>query len=291
MRKFNERLLNELTEMSKIEALTLQVQFAIFNKRLNEFYSDKMGVIVKNFDDQASFYGKKSEDCIDSKNSIISKYNAEFQKIYDARKEQFYNVVAEIQEMQGNQKIAMANIMKVNAEIEDLVDSNDYKEYVKNKAEFESIVNTTLNKAEFDKYTDLLENLKDPFDIHYKTASALADKYDGYQAVITECEKKLIEIGNAAVADFESIVKYRTAGVAIKKSNVFSNIINKIMSIFGGKARFEKEVVKKMESEIADVEKTNNEVVSVVSTQTLSLVSKIEAARAEVNASYNSAVE
>ena len=63
------------------------------------------------------------------------------------------------------------------------------------------------------------------------------------------------------------------------------------MSIFGGKARFEKEVVKKMESEIADVEKTNNEVVSVVSTQTLSLVSRIEAARAEVNASYNSAVE
>ena len=47
----------------------------------------------------------------------------------------------------------------------------------------------------------------------------------------------------------------------------------------------------KMESEIADVEKTNNEVVSVVSTQTLSLVSRIEAARAEVNASYNSAVE
>jgi hypothetical protein len=277
--------------MSKTEALTLQVQYAMFNRRLNDFYTEKMDVIVKNFDDQASFYGKKTEDCVDSKNSIVAKYNSEFQKIYDVRKEQFYNVVAEIQEMQGNQKIAMANIMKVNAVIEDLAASGSYKEYSEKKAEFEGVINTTLNKAEFDKYSELLDNLKDPFEEHYKTAAALADKYDGYQAVIAECEKKLNEITEAAITDFEAIVKYRTNGVAVKKSNVITNLIGKILSIFGGKARFEKEVVKKMESEIAEVEKTNDEIITAVSSQTMSLVSRIEAARAEVNAAYNAAVE
>lgn len=291
MEKFNERLLKELTEMTKTEALELQVKYAIFNKKLKDSYEEKMNVIVKNFEEQAKFYGKKVEDCIDTKNSIISKYNAEFQKIYDIRKEQFYNVVAEIQEMQSNQKIAMANMMKINAQLEDLSDSESYKEYIENKTKFEYMINTTLKKAEFDKYTELLENLKNPSENYYKILYALADKYDGYQSVISECEKKLIETTEAALLDFETIVKYRTVSIAVKKSNVFSNFIQKILSIFGGKARFEKEVVKKMESEIADVEKTNNEIVEVVAEQTLSLVSIIEAARAEVNSAYNSAVE
>lgn len=291
MKKFNERLLKELTEMTKTEALELQVQYAIFNKKLKDSYEEKMNVIVKNFEEQAKFYGKKIEDCIDTKNSIISKYNAEFQKIYDIRKEQFYNVVAEIQEMQGNQKIAMANMMKINAQLEDLSDSEYYKEYIENKTKFEYMINTTLKKSEFDKYTELLDNLKNPSENYYKILYALVDKYDGYQSVISECEKKLVETTEAALLDFETIVKYRTVSIAVKKSNVFSKFIQKILSIFGGKARFEKEVVKKMESEIADVEKTNNEIVEVVAEQTLSLVSIIEAARAEVNSAYNSAVE
>ena len=291
MGRFNERLLTQLTEMSKIEASRLQVQFAIFNKRLNEFYSRRMGIIIKNFDDQAEFYGKKMEECVESRNNIISRYDAEFQKIYDIRKEQFYNVITEIQELQGNQKIAMANIMKINAKIEDLSNSRLYKEYIMNKEEYENIINTTLSKVEFDKYIALLEDLRDPIEEQYKILYALAEKYDRYQSIIDECEKKLIEIRKATVADFETIVKYRTNGIAINKPNIFTNIINKVMNILGIKSRFDKDVVKKMESEILDIQKEDNEIIKNVSLQTISLVAMIEATRAEVNNVYASAVE
>lgn len=292
MEKLGERLSKQLSDLSDVENLKLKIEFAIFNNKLLESYKSKIELIEKNFESQAIFYGKREEEYIDQKNKIISKYNLEFQKIYDIRKEQFFNILNEIIEMQANQKIAFANINKVVEEKESFKQTAEYREYKSKKEEFENIVSTTLNHNEFDKYSKLLKNLNDPSDAQYKKLYALTEKFDNYQAIIEECEKKLIECSEAAEEDFQEIVKYRNSSVAnLKKSNVISNIINKLANLFSGKAKYEKEVILKMENELIDIEKSDNDLVEDISNQTLIFVAKIEEIRAEINKSFKMSIE
>lgn len=292
MGNLSERLSKQLSDLTDVEELKFKIEFAIFNNKLNESYKAKIEEIEKNFDAQAIFYGKKEEEYIDEKNKIVSKYNDEFQKIYDIRKEQFFNIINEIMEMQGNQKIAFANINKVVESREKFLKSAEYMEYKKQKKQFENIVNTTLNHAEFDKYSKLLEEMVDPLDEYYKKLYALTEKFDNYQAIISECEKKLVECADSANQDFEEIVKYRNSNMAtLKKTNFVSNFINKVLNIFSGKAKYEKNVVLKMENELAEIAKSNDNVVKIISEQTLNLVAKIEEVREEINKSFKASME
>lgn len=292
MKNLGERLSKQLSDLSDVEELKFKIEFAIFNNKVLESYKSKIKLIEENFESQAKFYGKKEEEYIEEKNKIINEYNAEFQKIYDVRKEQFFNILNEILEMQANQKIAFANIDKVVEGREKLKNTIEYTEYKKKKIEFENIVNTTLNHEEFERYSKMLEELTDPLDSHYKKLQALTEKFDNYQAVIVECEKKLIECAEATEEDFAEIVKYRNSSIAsLKNSNVISNLISKLVNIFSGKAKYEKEVVLKMQNELADIQKNNSNLVETISNQTIALIAKIEEVRAEINQSFKIAIE
>ena len=113
MENIEKKLMQVIEDFSNIEVLELEFKFAKFNQELKKIYDEKIKFIEDNLDNQIKFYGKNIEDCKSEKEKILSKYTIEFQKIYDQRKEQFLNIQAEIQEMQSNQKIALANFKKV----------------------------------------------------------------------------------------------------------------------------------------------------------------------------------
>jgi len=255
MENLGERISKQLSDLSDIEEKKIKIEFGIFNNKLNESYKQKIKAIENNFTSQADFYGKKEDEYNKEKNNILRKYTAEFQKIYDIRKEQFFNIINEIIEMQANQKIVFANINKV------IEERDKYKE---------------VNESD---------------DLYYKKLEALTQKFDNYQAVINECEVKLLECTNCALEDFKGIVKYRNESIAIvKKTNFIFNLINKLMNIFTGKVKFQKEVVLKMNNELVNIEKNDNKLVNIISEQTLTLVAKIEEVRAEINNSFEAAI-
>lgn len=248
MESIGIELMQVYDELTELELVELQIKFSKFNKELKDIFDSKILEIEKNIDSQMEFYGIKSEDYYGEKQNILNKYIQEFQKIYDERKVQFYNIENEIAEIQANQKITLTNFYKTT--------DNRKKGYLKDE-----------NSEE---YTESLVKL--------------LQKYNSYDYLIKECDKKLEECLNASKDDFEEITKYRNTNLSVvKKANPISKIINKIIGIFSGSSRFDKKIAQNMEKELVDISNNTNNVVEKINSQTLSIISLIEQARNEIN--------
>jgi len=292
VKNIGSQLMQEIKNLSEVEVQKLEVQFAKFNKEVNSYFEEKIISLEENINSQIKFYGKKLEECVEEKEKILNKYKEEFQKSYDIRKEQFFNIQTEIQELEANQKIALANFKKIVEDKDRLLESKVYSDYMHKKEEFQKIIDSTLNHEEFDRYTKLLEELVDPLDSYSKKLSALVNKYAGYDEIIAECEKKLEECTQATKGDFNKITKYRTTALAVnKKGNFITSFLKKIFSRLGGSSKIEKEVFKKMQDELIDVEKDNTESVNEINNQTINLIAKIEELREVMNAEFKLAIE
>ena len=291
MENLGTRLMTQIRDLSELEVQKLEIQIAKFNKEISSYYETKISTIEENIDSQIEYYGKNVSDHENEKNRILDKYKKEFQKIYDIRKEQFFNIQDEIQELQANQKIAFANFKKVADDRKAFEESSKYSEYILKRQELENIINSTVNKEEFEKYSELLANLKDPLETYTSKLEALVNKYAGYDEIILECEAKLTDCILSAKKDFDEIAKYRNTNVAIlENGNFITNLINKILSRFAGKSKFEKDVIQKMESELVEVEKSNLEITNAINEQTIYLVAKIEELRDVINSEFNIAI-
>ena len=288
MENVGTRLMTQIRDLSELEVQKLEIQIAKFNKEISEYYETKISMIEENIDSQIEYYGKNISDYKEEKNRILDKYKKEFQKNYDKRKEQFFNIQVEIQELQANQKIAFANFKKVAEDRKSFLESSKYAEYISKKQEFQKVVNSTVNREEFEEYSELLENLKDPLDTYTSKMEALVNKYAGYDEIILECEAKLTDCILAAKKDFDEITKYRNSDIAVVEGgNFITNLINKIINKFTGKAKFEKDVIQKMESELEEVEKNNIAISDSINEQTIYIVAKIEELRDVINSEFN----
>lgn len=291
MENLGTRLMTQIRDLSELEVQKLEIQIAKFNKEISSYYETKISTIEENIDSQIEYYGKNVSDHENEKNQILDKYKKEFQKIYDIRKEQFFNIQVEIQELQANQKIAFANFKKVADDRKAFEESSKYSEYILKRQELENIINSTVNKEEFEEYSELLANLKDPLETYTSKLEALVNKYAGYDEIILECEAKLTDCILSAKKDFDEIAKYRNTNVAVlENGNFITNLINKILSRFAGKSKFEKDVIQKMESELVEVEKSNLEITNAINEQTIYLVAKIEELRDVINSEFNIAI-
>ena len=287
MKNFGKELFDSIKELSDFEVQEKEVRFAMFNTILLNSYNEKIDKISDNFDSQTSYYGKKIEEYANEKDSILGKYDQEFQKIYDKRKEQYFNILNEIQEMQSNQKVALANIEMIYKVRKKIIDSGEYDNYLHKMKKYKHIVSTSLVRAEFDKYTKLLERLKDPFEDTNKKMEALIDKYEKYDGLIDECEKKLEDCINAAEEDFNTIVKFRNNELAkVSKPNIISKIMIKIF----GKKKYKKNVIDKMNSEIDSIEEDSNRILETINNQTIMIIAKIEEIRAKINFEFKEAI-
>ena len=279
MENIGAKLMQELKELSDLEVQSATLLYAKFNRELENSYKLKIEAIEKNIDSQIEYYGRSIEEYSEQKNKILERYNNEFQKIYNQRKEQFINISVEIQEIQANQKIAIANFKKIIEDREVFLQTSKYSEYIKRKKYFKHVIDTTLNHAEFDKYTKLLEELTDPLELYEKKLEALVNKYNGYKEI------------TATKEEFEEIVKYRSASLTVlKKRNLIIEFINKLINKISGNSKLEKDVIQKMESEVVNVENSNNEIINVISEQTITLIEKSEQLRDTINSEFKLAM-
>ena len=254
MESVENALIKYIEELSECELNELQILYAKFNNSLMQSYNEKIQAIQNNIDSQLSYYGK-IEDYQSEKEEILNKYSNEFQKIYDQRNLQFVNILSEIQEIQSNQKIALVNFEIIAKKMKEDIDD-------------------------------------EVFDSYDKKLEALVTKYDGYEAIILECKKKMDECLESAKDDFDNIVKYRNENLAVTvKSNFIIEFINKLLSKFLGKSKFKTQVVEKMNDELLDIEKENNETVEIINEQTINLISKIEEVRDQINLEFKVATE
>lgn len=286
------KLANIVDEITEIEILKSQLSYAKFQNSLKESYNEKIKTIENSFIGKANFYGKSEMDCVNEKNSIISKYDAEFQKIYDSRRIQYINIQNEIQELTANQLIVIANFKQIATNKIEFIKTEAYQDYVNKKANFENKVATTLSHEEFDKYTKLLEDLQDPLEIYQRKLVALATKYDNYDATITECNKKLEECIEGALGDFEEITRYVDNSLAVsKKENIIMKFVNKILNKITKGSGFNKNVVEKMENELSELEQDITESVEIIDEQTVSIVAAIQEIRENINNEFKVAME
>lgn len=284
MENSGSKLMNIVNDFSELAIIKSQLLYAKFQNTLKEDYEQKMKSVENDFLGKAQLYGKSADNCINEKNAILAKYEAEFQKIYDSRREQYINIQNEIQEMTANKVIAIANFKQIAKTKEEFLKTNGYNEYLSKKQKFEHIIETTLVHAEFDEYTKLLEELEDPLEVYNKKYIALATKFDNYDEAIFECEKKLEECITAGKEDFNQIVKHiDTSLMVAKKPNVFSSLINKILNALTKGSKFEKNVVQKMENDILNIQKENESNIASIESQTIGLIAAIEEVRDNIN--------
>jgi len=288
MENIGTALLERIKELSNIELQEQLLRLAIFNNKVYSNYEEKIKIISNNFEEQLQYYGK-TDIFNDEKEKIIGRYNEEFQKIYDKRREQFINILIEIQEMQANQKIALANVESVYKSRDSIFESEEYKEYLENKNKYEYIINITKNSSDIEKYKSKLIKLRNPLDFYNNKLVALVDKYEKYDGLVFECEKKLDDCIIATEEDFESVMKYRNNNlVEQKKENIIIRLFKKL---FSGKRKFKKEVVEKMNIEIDDIQNNNAKLLEIIESQTINLIAKIEELRYDINYEYNIATE
>ena len=120
------KLSNIVDEFTELEILKAEALYTKFQNSLKKSYEKNIKIIENDFIAKASLYGKKAADCISEKNNIISRYDEEFQKIYDSRRLQYINIQNEIQEITANKLIVIANFKQIATNKSEFINSPAY---------------------------------------------------------------------------------------------------------------------------------------------------------------------
>jgi len=120
-----------------------------------------------------------------------------------------------------------------------------------------------------------------------KRAKALRDKFNGYTVAMEQSFNELDRIKDVLSNDFEVVISKVNKDIAeSKKQNSIIAAINKLLSKFISKGKFEKDISKQIESDISDINDIEEEMMVTIYNQTLDIVSQIELARKAINEEY-----
>ncbi len=224
MESIGTRLIDQIKRLNELEVQRLEIQLAKFNKEINECYESKINLIEENIDNQIKYYGKNISSYTKEKNSILNRYKEEFQKNYDKRKEQFFNIIVEIQEMQANQKIALTNFKKIAEDKENFMQNfkklealvNKYAGYNEIILECEAKLNDCIlaTKKDFEQITKyrnpsiaVIEKGNFITNIINKILNKFSGKSKFEKEVINKMEKELLEVEKNNILNLEIIDK------------------------------------------------------------------------------------
>ena len=250
MEEVDTKLLKQIKNLTELELTEIEVLFAKFNKTLIEKYEDKISNIQKNIDDQIVSFGEDIEKYKNEKQMIIDRYINEFQKIYDKRKEQYYNIIVEIQEIQANQKIALANFYSV-------ANKNRQNPRDDSQKKLEALV------TKYDGYSEII------IECEKKLEECINASVEDFNEIVKYRDVKLDN-----VKKINPVIKF------------INNLINKIFK----KSKLEKEVIEKMENEIYEIENQSKDMINIIEEQTIDLIAKIEEIRDQINLEFKVAI-
>ncbi len=124
-------------------------------------------------------------------------------------------------------------------------------------------------------------------DAKKKRAKALMDKFNSYTVAMEQSFKELDRIKDVLSNDFDIVISRIGKDISdSKKTNSIIVAINKLVSKFISKGKFERDISRQIESDIADINSMEEEMMVTIYNQTLDIVSQIELVRRAINEEY-----
>lgn len=265
-------------EMSKEELLT-----AIYIRKTEEKVNFGLEKIEDSLKSQATVYGVNYDSYKSRIQEIKDNYLKQINKLKEEYNFQFVNLQLELREALANQKIALVNSKKVSDMKKEFLESDKYKEYIDLKSDLETHLSNALKKEEYDKYSNLLENLQNPIDIYEIKKKATIKKYEDLDSLVKSCERKLTYCMNETYSEIEKIISENIeSSLLIAKENIVTKLINKVTNIFSGKSKFEGKV-KAIESNIANLDSSSIAKIEKIRNNTIELVAEIQVEKENLN--------
>ena len=287
MEDIDNRLMEQIKYLIELEVRKLLVENARFNRIVLNDYDKRLKAFEEEIDAKISFYGESKEKYADKKQELLDTYKAEFDKVYQKRKSQFFGIQAEIQEIQANQKVAIANFKKFEEFKIVYAKSEDYVKFIERRDQLQYMIEQAQTIDEANTIQQKLNSMQNPLDNFDGKLSALVEKYNEYDLLVYECEKKLEECIDATLVDFEHIsLKQENAVVKVTASNKFISFINTLINFVTGGNKFEKQVILKYHSKLKELSYISNTSQKSIDSQTISLMSTISKLREDINEEF-----
>lgn len=291
MENISEKLMKNLTRLAEIENNNLKIKSAIFLRKINNKIDNAIKEIGLRINEEIEFYGQKSDNFPEYKESVLKKYTEEFNKILDEYELQYVNICEELMETHANQKFAIANCIKMKNLKEEFLESDKYEEYKKIKAKYKEKMDNSLTKEEFDKNMNLLKELKNPIDGYDIKIKACIEKAKDYELIIQNCNEKLEECKQKSIDEINNMVSKKTGQLVIyQKNNIIFKIINKITNIFTGKKKVQINLIDKSNDEFNTLETEANDTKNNIRENTIKFIEKLIGIREELNTKFNESI-
>ncbi len=287
MNDINDELIAQIKYIIELETRKFLVDIARFNKIVLNDYDIKVKAFEDELDAKISLYSKNTEKYDKKKQDILQSYKSEFDRVYKKRKQQLHGIQAEIQEIQANQKIAIANFKKFEEFKIVYSKSQDYRDFIEKREQLEYMVQNASTIEEANNYQQVLNKMQNPVENFENKMNALVEKYNQYDVLVEACEKKIEECIDATLDDFNRIsLKKETHMVDLKKQNKIISFITKIIGFIGGTAAFERNVFNKYKNAILELSKVNDTCIKTIDKQTMGLVCNINSIREDINEEF-----
>lgn len=255
MENISEKLIENLTKLTELEINNLQIKSEIFIRKLNEKLETSLKEIELRIDEEIVFFNQNPKKYIQYKESTIKGYEEQLQKIYDEYKIQYINICEELQEIQINQKIAIANIKKIQDLKKEFIKSEKYEQYKALKYKYKKDMDNSENKEDFEKYMNLLKNLNNPIEEYDNKINEMLNKAKEYELINSICIEKINECINNSINDLNKWVQQKTNQLQVyNQSNIFKEFYTIITNFFLGKKRLQINVIDTTEYELECLE-------------------------------------
>ncbi len=260
------KLMECINELEEIESIDTKLTFAIFRSSAYSKIESMVNKLKQRIEEQMKA-SKISNDTYDAKNKeMIKKYEDELRKIYVEYENSIINVQLEMQEAESNQKIAIANLKKI----------NDMKNEALQKQEY---IEQLINNPELHKqYTNKVD--------------AYIEKFNNYNKIIDECliETELVRQEFLRTLDEVDIIDENNQ-LTTKNESFFQGLINKIKSLFSNKKSYETQFVNPTEENITKLENENVERIKEVSRKNVKFLATIIVMKKKINQYFNLTAE
>lgn len=291
MKVLGSKILQEIKDISDVEVNKSQILLAIFLRKMEDKVEGSAEELKAGLKYKAEFYGRKLEEYNEKIDSIVSNYINEITKVTDEYESLYTNIELEYQEAIANQKIAVVNLKKISDSKEKFLKSKKYQEYIDTKLELKTQLENCVKKVEFDRISDMLDNLVNPIDLYNKKMNACVKKYYDYNQIIEKCENKKKECIDNIEANLDEIINFAIERSLVNIKPSPFDFVKKIINFINGKTKFEKNVLEKTETKIRNLSNENDLRIKNIENNTVEFVSTILSLKDSIKKEFNIANE
>lgn len=282
MKALGYRLLDCIEEINGYLVAEEKLRIAIYERQVNEKIEQGVASLEQSIKNQSEIYSINYNNYSNRIQEIKSNFLLEINKIREEYRVKFVNFILELREANGNYEIALTNAKKIADCKKEAMNTQKYKEYIETKAKLEFYLKNATRKVDYDKYFSELQNIINPLS-EYDTKRELAlEKFNRLEKLVKKCEENLTKCEEETMEAIERIIKMNSElSLATVKQDFISKIINKITSMFSGKAKFEGSI-SRIEENIKSLEKQNESDITNIRNSTVSTIAEIQREKEEM---------